>query len=75
MRTVRLEELGILRFVHVSASLIAEIYNAEAVEERLRETGFAGPKEYEKESFESLRAASITLREDEAELEIVRVRD
>ena len=74
MRTVRLEELGILRFVHVSAGLTAEIYNAEAVEERPRETGFAGPKEYEKESLRE-EVASITLREDEAELEIVRVRD
>ena len=77
MRTVALEDVGVVRLVNVSTTLNSYVFNVEEVEDRLRVLGFREPEVGEDEELRHFTEVlgSIHLMNGKAELELVRVKD
>ncbi len=77
MMTVALEDIGVVRLVKVSTTLNSYVFNVEGIEDKLRGLGFSGPEVSEDEELRYVTEVlgSISLVNNKAELELVRVKD
>ncbi len=77
LRTVRLDEIGSVKFVDVSVVLSTHIFDIDGIKKRIRELGFKGPEKRERVELRHVteRICTLYLRNGKVELERVKVKD